>query len=205
MTPAKGEQQESPNSLGETEELWCGRPGEHCTGELRQTSCFLSSVVQACHPLSWLSAVGEGSMHTAVPCSTRWTQPLCVWCIGMPGDSPQVTMGSGSGQSNAEGALFCHGASTQEMPAAALALGYPPHRPQGAQESPFSHQQHQLVARRQLRSKGVQGQVMWLHQLLARAQLQSGQTQALSEHCSFRSSSHPVPIHPRAQSLKGGN
>lgn len=41
MTPAKGEQQESPNSLGETKEPQHSRPGKHCAGEPRQAQLLL--------------------------------------------------------------------------------------------------------------------------------------------------------------------
>lgn len=156
MTPAKGEQQESPNSLGETKEPQHSRLGEAlCRGAVPSPapSSLLGHKRAILCPGSQLS----GRDLSVLPDSAALggLSLFMSSVLGMPSEraagSPRVTMGSCLGQSD-RGGLSCHRASTQVMPASALALGYPLHGPQGAQgmgepahpSGQFSHQQHQL-------------------------------------------------------------
>lgn len=76
----------------------------------------------------------------------------------------------------------------------------PAAQPTGRTGCGFPHQQHKLPEPRWMWSRDVGA--LAGNATTARVQLLPGQAQALSEHCSFRSPLHPIPTHPRAQSVQ---
>lgn len=204
MTQAKGEQLASPHSLAEMKEMQ--HSGTGSTGQEPAQSSAPSLLGWECatlcldrfHGHCWAlqHMLGSSSSHLA-----------CWGCQSLPLGHCSLLLGAEHRESLSATGQYPGVASSS------FSTWVPTAWPQGAQERQCSPQssfptsstssQHpggcgagtHQCANRQCHHTGSQ----------TRVQLQTGQAQALSKHCSFRNPSHPIPTHPRAQSVTGGN
>lgn len=205
MTPAKGEQQESPNSLGETEEPQRSGPGEHCTGELRQVQ-LLPLFCGASVPSSVPALLCQGGIH-AHCCALQHSlgsASSCLAYLGYPVTPLRSPWALARGRVTQEGSLlpqsqhpgdasssFSTWVATAQASGCAGEMVFPPAAPARGTEAAVE--------------QGGAGANDAAALAPSKGPAPARPSISTEQHCSFRSPSHPVPIHPRAQSLKGGN